>query len=737
MSTNRQTRDPQAALQNQAPKPIAATDIDRARFVIKHGRYFLVVDNAGAAPADNAMGAGLYADDTRFLSTWQMQLNGQKPVLLSANTEDGFAARYLYSNKGEESTSYDGERSAKPQDTVKRLQEQRFLIERNVVLLDGVFEEYKVTNYDVDEKSRRMRLTFSMGADFADMFEVRGSVRKVRGQALPSLSRVDAEGIFTLTLTYMGLDKILRTTSVKFQSTPGEKPLYGWFTGNTLTLEFELESQKQTTFTCQITTTGGATARPQVASASQSLSFTQAQSEAFRRYQAWRNDPGRARVISDNERFNQYLERSYKDLYMLLQPAPLTNNWQAQAAGQAPLGTCVAAGIPWFAVAFGRDQIVTALETLPFMSDIAKNVIDLLFAHLGKGENSFTEERPGRVMHELRLGEMANLREHPFVPYFGTVDATPLLLTLLGRYVEQTGDLDCARRHWSGVKSLLTYLQNEAASGYLVYGGQPGAALSNQGWKDSGDSIMYADGSMAQPPIALCEVQGYLFQAWQTGAFLADSLGEDSLARQLRSKAKALSRRFRKDFWMEDKSFVALALDGQGRQCDVVSSNAAHVLATDILSKRQKRKVARKLMSPEMFSGWGLRTLSTKEAAYNPLSYHNGTIWPHDNALAAWGLACAGEKHGAQKMLTAMLDVACGQSDMRLPELFSGFARTDAEKAPVRYPVSCSPQAWAAGAVFMMLAAAIEPKKLQVKRPGKRKNIKTHLPIGKVRVWFK
>lgn len=738
MSTNRQTPSVNQAVnsQTQAPKPVAATDIDRARFVIKHGRYFLVVDNAGTAPADNAMGAGLYADDTRFLSTWQMQLNGQKPVLLYANTEEGFAARYLYSNRGEQSTSYDGERTAQGENQAKPLQEQRFLIERQVVILDGLFEEYRVTNFDVDAKSRRFKLSFDMSADFADMFEVRGSVRKQRGQPLPSLSRVESDGTYSLTLAYLGLDKVLRTTTLKFQAASGEKPLYGYFTGDTLTLEFDLPSQRSTTFTCRVSTTGGATARPELEAATMALSFPQVKSAAVQRYQNWRKDKQRARIVSDNGLFNEYLERSYKDLYMLLQPAPLSGDWQSNNRGETALGTCMAAGLPWFAVAFGRDQIITALETLPFMSDIAKNVLDFLFAHLGKVESAFTEERPGRVMHELRLGEMANLREHPFVPYFGTVDASPLLLTLLGRYVDFTGDIDFARRHWTSVKSLLSYLDKESASGYLVYGGKDGAALSNQGWKDSGDSVMYADGSMARAPIALCEVQGYLFQSWQVAAKLAESMGEKRLAGSLRAKARRLAQRFRKDFWMKDKGFVALALDGQGRQCDVVSSNAAHVLATDILSARQKRKVAQRLMSEEMFSGWGLRTLSSQESAYNPLSYHNGTIWPHDNALAAWGLAAAGDKQGAQKILAAMFDVACGQSDMRLPELFAGFARhqemsAGSDKAPVRYPVSCSPQAWAAGAVFMMLAASLD---INPKAGGKRKKLTAHLPFGKVTV---
>lgn len=730
MSTNRQL---QAVI--RAPKPIAATDIDRARFVIKHGRYFLVVDNDGTAPADNAMGAGLYADDTRFLSTWQMQLNGQQPVLLSANTQDGFAARYLYSNRGEESSSYDGERSQTAEHQPKRLQEQRYLIERRLVLLDGLFEEYKVTNFDVDEKSRHLKLSFDMSADFADMFEVRGSVRKARGQLLPNLSRVGSDGTYTITLAYKGLDNILRTSTIKFQAAAGEKPLYGYFTGDTLTLEFELASQRSTTFTCQVTTTGGATARPDMKRLSQEISFHQAWEEAFSRYTNWRKDKQRASIVSDNARFNEYLERSYKDLYMLLQPAPLSSDWQCNSRGEAALGTCISAGLPWFAVAFGRDQIVTALETLPFMSDIAKNVLGFLFAHLGKGQSDFTEERPGRVMHELRLGEMANLREHPFVPYFGTVDASPLLLTLLVRYVDFTGDIDLARHHWTSVKSLLSYLDQESASGYLVYGGKAGAALSNQGWKDSGDSVMYADGSMAVAPVALCEVQGYLFQAWQGAAQLAEVMGEKRLAGSLRAKARRLSQRFRRDFWMKDKGFVALALDGQGRQCDVVSSNAAHVLTTDILSARQKKKVAQRLMSEEMFSGWGLRTLSSRESAYNPISYHNGTIWPHDNALAAWGLAAAGDKQGAQKILAAMFDVACAQPDMRLPELFAGFARHTGgkgdEKAPVRYPVSCSPQAWAAGAVFMMLAASLD---INPRAGSKLRKFTAHLPFGKVTV---
>jgi glycogen debranching enzyme len=420
-----------------------------------------------------------------------------------------------------------------------------------------------------------------------------------------------------------------------------------------------------------------------------SKTYTELDKEADADYDAWRVQ--QATISTSDKKFNAMIEQIYRDIYILRE--------------QTPRGPAIAAGLPWFACAFGRDDAITSLQTLPLMPDLSRDVLRTLAAYQGTTDNQKTAEKPGKIMHELRVGEMARNHEIPFAPYYGTVDATPLWLMLLGRYVEQTGDLSLARELQPNVDCALQYLDAEIArgNGYLRYGGVGKEALSNQGWKDSGDSVFYPDGRLAQPPIALCEVQSYLYIGWRLMAKIFRAEGNEQRAAELEQKAAALQQRFQQDFWMPKRKFVAQALDGQNAQVGIITSNGGQVLMSHLLTADQQAAVSNRLMQPDMFSGFGIRTLGREQARYFSNSYHNGSIWPHDNSLIAWGL------HDCSPIATALLmrslfAVAQHEDDLRLPELFGGYSRNVC-KAVIPYPVACKPQAWADGAMLLMFAA--------------------------------
>lgn len=655
----------QATAQPIAPTPAASENTIKAailnhpRLILKNGAYFLVLDEAGLMPAGTAFGYGLYKDDTRYLSSFDISLNGASPVLLSASTDAGYAGRFIYGNAA---------------DKVSGAAEQQIMLQRDIVIRDGVSEKITLTNFGNQPVSVKAAIEFS--SDFADMFEVRGMGRKRRGH-LQALEQKLKNGV---DISYMGLDNKPMRTRLLFNEVPFS------IKNDRVEFQYNLNGQQSKTIDMSLTTAFDAP----LVEPKKNISFDEEKQLADSDYSKWRRKT--ATVTTGNTEFNKLVDRSVRDIYILRQ--------------QTPRGNCIAAGTPWFAVAFGRDQEITAMETMMFFPDLAKDVINVLAAYQGSKSDDFTEEKPGRIMHELRLGEMARLREIAFVPYYGTVDATPLFLVLLARYYQQTGDLEFVRKHWPKVESALGYLDSELSTGYLRYGGKAGAALSNQGWKDSGDSVMYGDGKLAKAPIALCEVQGYLYFAWSQIAHLATLLGHKERGAELSAKANKLQDNFRKDFWMKDKNCVALALDGDGRQCDVISSNMGHLLSTNILDQAQANAVADALLKEDMFCHWGVRTLSSKEAAYNPMSYHNGSVWPHDNAMAIEGLCRIGRADDARLIISGLFDTAKYRPDMRLPELFCGFSRTFSER-PVWYPVSCAPQAWAAGSVFQMLSGCL------------------------------
>jgi glycogen debranching enzyme len=365
------------------------------------------------------------------------------------------------------------------------------------------------------------------------------------------------------------------------------------------------------------------------------------------------------------------------------------------------------AGIPWFATVFGRDGLITALETLAFAPELAAGTLRTLAALQGREHNAERDEQPGKIVHEMRHGEMAATGEVPFGRYYGSIDATPLFIALLGAYADRTADLDLVRELWPNAEAAMRCIDDSLdARGYLSYARRTPRGLVNQGWKDSQDAVSHADGTLAEPPIALCEVQAYVYGAQRALASLARRLGYDQQADHWETEAAALRTRFARDFWLPEEETYALALDRDGLPCRVVTSNAGHCLFGGIAEPTQAARTVARLMRNDCFCGWGVRTLSAEARRYNPMSYHNGSVWPHDNAIVAGGFSRYGFSTRAGELLTALFDATLGMEDRRLPELFCGFPRSMRQQ-PVPYPVACRPQAWAAGCVFLLLQATL------------------------------
>jgi len=414
-----------------------------------------------------------------------------------------------------------------------------------------------------------------------------------------------------------------------------------------------------------------------------------------------------AQVFTSNEQFNDWLNRSAADLRML--------------TSRTEHGAYPYAGIPWFSTPFGRDALITALQTLWLNPGLARGVLAFLAAHQAQEEDSRRDAEPGKILHEMRAGEMAALGEVPFARYYGSVDATPLFVWLAGAYYRRSADRSFIQTIWPNIRRALDWIDrfgDRDGDGFVEYSRHSADGLVQQGWKDSDDSVFHHDGSAAQGPIALCEVQAYVYEARREAAALARMLGEERYARHLDQQADTLKQRFNEAFWCEDIGTFAIALDGAKRPCRVRSSNAGHVLATGIADATLARRAARTLLSPDSFNGWGVRTIARGEARYNPMSYHNGSVWPHDSAMVAAGLTRYGDSKDANRIMTGLFDASIALDLHRLPELFCGFDRMRGQ-GPILYPVACLPQAWASGAVFQLLQASLgvvfSPEKPQLR----------------------
>ncbi|HYZ11916.1 MAG TPA: amylo-alpha-1,6-glucosidase [Actinomycetota bacterium] len=627
--------------------------------VIKDDRTFLVTDRYGNLPEGNTAALGLYHRDTRFLSGLDLVVEGLEPILLHSSTERN------YSQIVEMTYPFE----AIDREGVHR--KENVSIQRYRILAEGsLHERIRVRNFGT--KARRLKMTVDFDADFRDIFEIRGLVRERRGQVQPP--RVDRS---TVVLAYRGLDGDVRSTTIRFSPAPDRL--------DASRAEFVVAcepGQDEEVVVEIVPEVGGATTAR--------VTLQQAEDRLTREYTRWRKRCTRLR--SSNVPLSQFLDRAILDLRMLT----------AHDDGGAEY---LDAGVPWYSALFGRDALLTSYQALGVNPELAWTTLRGLAALQGKESDDWREEEPGKILHEVRVGELARAGEIPHTPYYGSVDATPLWLVLLHGAYRWTGDLDAVRELWPNALVALRWIDEHGdldGDGYVEYRRRSPRGLDNQGWKDSGDAIVHPDGTLASPPIALVEVQGYVYHAKRSAARLAADLGERDVAERLEREAADLRARFNRDFWMEQQGYYALALDGDKRPVETITSNPGHGLWSRIVDEDKAARVVRRLLSPSLSSGWGIRTLAAKQAPYDPIGYHTGTVWPHDNALIAHGMRGYGFDREARTVLDGLAAAGAFFPYARFPELFCGFSSEEVP-VPVQYPVACRPQAWASGAPLLMV----------------------------------
>lgn len=643
--------------------PPSASIQERLPRALKSGDAFALLD-----PHGDILGAmhgpeGIYFRDTRHLSYWRMTMCGAYPMLLGSVIDERVDAMIV------DLTNPDIVKNDKvvvPNDAI-HVNRAKFLLD------NSMHERIAVRNFD--DQPHRLTLELTLGSDFQDMFEIRGDRRPRRGHRLPSQCSEDS-----IVHRYRGLDDIERMTEVRFEPAPRI------LQEHRAQFELDLEPGERRVICCLTTFD-----RPSEASPAHAFLA------AYRRLRERRRRQQRSRPVlrSSNALFDVVIDRSISDI------ATLTT--------EAETGPCVYAGIPWYCTLFGRDSIITALELLWYDPMIARGTLLRLAELQADKEDPLADAEPGKIMHEMRFGEMANLREVPFGLYYGSVDSTPLFVHLAGEYLARTADRQTIDRLWPSLQAALKWLDvsgDRDGDGFFEYGARTGEGLRNQGWKDSCDSISHTDGQLAEGPIAVVEMQAYAYGAWLAAARICDDRGDATAAREWRQRAEDLRRRFDEAFFDPEMGTYILALDGEKRPCRVVASNAGHALLTGIAFPHRAEAVVRRLMAPDCFSGWGIRTLALGEDRYNPMSYHNGSIWPHDNALIAAGFSRYGFQSDASRLFSALFDAACYFDQNRIPELFCGFARKKG-RGPTLYPVACAPQAWSSAAPLFLLQATL------------------------------
>jgi glycogen debranching enzyme len=662
-----------------------ATDLGSVQ-IVKHGDLFLLTDPFGDIHVDSR-GLGLYDRDTRLLSCLQLRVNGERPVLLQGTSGGNYKGTIQLTNP---SIDRDIEAKVNPLDD---LAGRKIGIARDRVMsLRGLEERLSVVNYA--ERPETVTLELELGVDGADIFEVRGRVRPNRGTLQPAAALPRR-----VTFRYDGLDRRRRSTHLTFsEAADGIEPVPqhadGGDTGAWLRYRWSWTlasgQRRELRWVAWATVTDGTDAGD-----SPKDLFPEApridEDETSGAYHAWTRST--AEVDTDHELFDLTVNRSVADLRLLINETP----------GEPE--RYLAAGVPWFSTLFGRDSLISSLQSVPFRPQLGIETLTVLAARQATAVDERRDAEPGKILHELRVGEMAATGELPHSPYYGSVDATPLWLVLLGETYDWTGDLELVDRLWPNAMAALEWIDtygDRDGDGFVEYERRTDHGLLNQGWKDSSDAIRDRDGREAHPPIALAEVQGYVFDAKRRLAALARVRGDADLAEHLEHDAEQLRDRFEAAFWVEDQGYYAMALDRDKRPADAIASNAGHCLWSGIVSPQRARKVATRLMSPSMFSGWGVRTYASDQPGYNPLGYHTGSVWPHDTSLVAAGLKRYGFNEESNRLVGDILEAAQHFPSFRLPELFCGFARED-NPDPVPYPVACSPQAWAAAAPFLFL----------------------------------
>lgn len=628
--------------------------------VIKENDLFLLTDKNGNIPENHPYGLGLYTKDTRFLSKLDVKINGEEPILLHSDAADNYMATILMTNPHMEKN---GELI---------LWRESVEIKRTRFIYNDVFyETLTVKNYFPKKVS--FDLSIHLDVDFADMFIVRGfqngDIGKRTGQTIDEKS---------LTFHYEGSDNLSRRTYIEWdkeaKSTDAE-------TG-ALHFHFELGHEEEQTITLKVQPQHGEQVADSILSAPDALE------KLKKSYNGWNTDI--TKVKTDCLPLQRLVDRGLGDLRVLLTDL---------GYGKFPV-----AGLPWFGVPFGRDSLIAALQMLAFQPEVAKGTLYTMASKQGTKVDPWRDEQPGKIMHEIRFGELATTEQIPFTPYYGTIDATPLFLILLTEYVKWTGDLQVVKDLETNIEAALIWIDqygDRDGDLFVEYHQEASKGIANQGWKDSGDSIVHRNGDYATTPIALSEVQGYVFQAKMGLASIYDKLGKTDQAKALKEQSQKLKFKFDEEFWMEDVNYYAIALDRDKQQVGTITSNPGHVLFSEMLDEEKAKAVIETLISPKMFSGFGIRTMGTGEAGYNPMSYHDGSIWPHDNSMVLLGMSKIKEQESANVVIEGLIEAAAHFEYDRLPELFCGYDRSVGKA--VKYPVACSPQAWAAGTPLVMV----------------------------------
>ncbi|MEI6946630.1 amylo-alpha-1,6-glucosidase [Paraflavisolibacter sp. H34] len=671
---------------------------DRVR-ILNHADTFGIFDRWGDIQPIGLQVQGLYFEDTRYLSAYELRINGQRPLLLSSTLKE---ENEILSADLTNPDLREGGDIIIPKDEI-------YIFRSKFVLQGRCYEKIKVVNHGTE--LRDIELSFTLDNDFRDIFEVRGMTRPQRGR----LHEPRFEQDHILTLGYTGLDRVDRLTEIRFSPHPtaysGNEVVYRIKLGYVFLIDISFDFIRE---------------KP----VGLPLSFT----EAFNRFtpELRQLNERIADITTSNEQFNGWLQRSRADLVSLTAATPHGNYFYA--------------GVPWYNTAFGRDGIITAFETLWAAPVFARDVLRFLARTQATKEEPYRDAEPGKILHETRRGEMAGTGEVPFSLYYGTVDATPLFVMLAWAYYERTADRDTIQTLWPHILAALQWIDTYGdadGDGFVEYHHKAANGLTNQGWKDSVDSVSHDNGNLAVPPIALCEVQAYVYDAKNSAARLAAALGEGELEQRLRREAAALKTAFNQAFWDEDLETFVLALDGHKRPCRVSSSNAGQCLFTGIVDEQYAGRLARTLLNEELFSGWGIRTLGRNSVRYNPMSYHNGSVWPHDTALIAYGLSKYGYQQEALQLVQGLFQASLFLDLQRLPELFCGFEQRPGE-GPTAYPVACSPQAWSVAAVYLLLKACLQleidatKKEIYFRQPIMPPFLDTisikNLPIGDTRV---
>ncbi|WP_045837604.1 amylo-alpha-1,6-glucosidase [Hyphomicrobium sp. 99] len=636
----------------------AADSSPRAHETLKHDDAFVVVDTHGDIGAFGNHSDGFFYNDTRYISRLELLIARRPPLLLGSTLDRkdlqlccDLTNTDVYSNGG------------------LWLHKDVVHVFRTTYVRDASLRQRLVfTNHSNIDLN--LPVTIFVDADFSDIFEVRGMRREKRGTV-----RRNVESPHSVRFVYSGLDSVVRQTTVYIDPEP--------------------VSLRETSAFFRLHIPAKGTQRVFVTAVAESdrarapCSYAKGLRDAQRHLR--RTEQQATSIEVSQPDLDHVLKRSLADLRLLIT--------------ETPDGPYPYAGTPWYSTTFGRDALITALQVLWLDPSIARGVLRRLARYQAQSHDAAADAQPGKILHEMRNGEMAALREIPFGLYYGSVDSTPLFIVLAGAYITATGDKDFLREIWPAILKALEWINGPGdpdGDGFVEYARETEEGLSNQGWKDSHDAIFNKDGSLAEGPLALVEVQGYVYEAKNVAARMATMLGQDDLARRLQDEAAALQKNFEEQFWSPELGTYAVALDGRKRRVDVRSSNAGHALSSGIADSERAMRVIKQMLSPNFFSGWGIRTIATTEARYNPMSYHNGSIWPHDNSMIGAGFARYGRSDQIEAVFNGLLDAALNMSQGRLPELFCGFRRR-AGRAPILYPVACSPQAWASGSMLHLL----------------------------------